>query len=160
MRSPPGFLQPVAYLWTRTVTCPNPACRATVPLVRQTWLKKKKGDNVALEMTPHPTENRMMFTVRRAADPNGFDFDPAGFSQRGNSVCYRCGTTVTSDYVKTEGKAGRMYAQMMATVCVRPGARGKIYPLAGRARTAGAGRRRDPRAHRSPDRGDRHHPAG
>ncbi|MBV6437561.1 MAG: hypothetical protein AELANPGJ_02848 [Anaerolineae bacterium] len=122
-----GFLQPVAYLWTRTVTCPNPACRATVPLVRQTWLKKKKGDNVALEMTPHPTENRMMFTVRRAADANGFGFDPAGFSQRGNSVCYRCGTTVTSDYVKTEGKAGRMHAQMMATVCVRPGARGKVY---------------------------------
>lgn len=124
---PSGYLQPVAYLWTRTVTCPNPACRATVPLVRQTWLKKKKGDNVALEMTPHPTENRMAFYVRRSPDASGFDFDPAGFSQRGNSVCYRCGTTVTSDYVKTEGKAGRMHAQMMATVCVRPGARGKVY---------------------------------
>jgi putative DNA methylase len=33
-----GFLTPVAYLWTRTVKCKNPACGATVPLVRQTWL--------------------------------------------------------------------------------------------------------------------------
>lgn len=124
---PFGYLQPVAYLWTRTVTCPNPACRATVPLVRQTWLKKKKGDNVALEMKPHPTENRMAFHVRHARDPQDFGFDPAGFSQRGNSVCGRCGTTVTNDTVKAEGKAGRMGAQMMATVCVRPGARGKVY---------------------------------
>jgi putative DNA methylase len=124
---PFGYLQPVAYLWTRTVTCPNPACRATVPLVRQTWLKKKKGDNVALEMTPHPTENRMAFHVRHERDPKDFGFDPAGFSQRGNSVCGRCGTTVTSDFVKTEGKAGRMNAQMMATVCVRAGTPGKVY---------------------------------
>ena len=124
---PAGYLQPVAYLWTRTVICPNPACRATVPLVRQTWLKKKKGDNVALAMKPHPTENRMAFYVRRATDPANFGFDPAGFSQRGNSVCGRCGTTVTSDYVKIEGKAGRMAAQMMTTVCVRAGVRGKVY---------------------------------
>jgi len=33
---PPGFLVPVAYLWTRTVRCKNPSCGATVPLVRQT----------------------------------------------------------------------------------------------------------------------------
>lgn len=124
---PPGYLQPVAYLWTRTVTCPNPGCRATVPLVRQTWLKKKKNSNVALEMKPHPTENRMAFYVRKAADPAAFGFDPAGFSQRGNSVCYRCGTTVTSDYIKVEGKAGRMAAQMIAIASTRPGLTGKIY---------------------------------
>lgn len=124
---PPGYLQPVAYLWTRTVTCPNPNCRAVVPLVRQTWLKKKAGDNVALAMKPHPTESRMAFYVKKAATEAEFGFDPAGFSQRGNSVCGRCGTTVTSDYVKSEGKAGRMAAQMMATVCVRAGRSGKVY---------------------------------
>ncbi len=35
-------LTPIAYLWTRTVPCPNPSCGATVPLVRQTWLHKKE----------------------------------------------------------------------------------------------------------------------
>ena len=29
---PPGYLVPVAYLWTRTVTCKKPTCTATVPL--------------------------------------------------------------------------------------------------------------------------------
>jgi len=29
---PPGYLTPVAYLWTRTVRCKNPFCGATVPL--------------------------------------------------------------------------------------------------------------------------------
>ncbi|MBK8032216.1 MAG: DUF1156 domain-containing protein [Chloroflexi bacterium] len=124
---PFGYVQPVAYLWTRTVTCPNPGCRATVPLVRQTWLKKKKGDNVALAMLPHPSENRMAFYVKKVRDPQEFGFDPAAFSERGNSVCGRCGSTVDSGYIKTEGKAGRMGAQMMATVCVRPGTRGKVY---------------------------------
>src|SRR5579872_3995479 len=40
---PTGYLMPVAYLWTRTVTCKNPRCRAAVPLVKQTWLCKKQG---------------------------------------------------------------------------------------------------------------------
>jgi putative DNA methylase len=46
-----GMLTPVAYLWTRTVRCKNPACGATVPLARQTWLAKKKGRYVALQPT-------------------------------------------------------------------------------------------------------------
>src|SRR5690606_22879112 len=72
--------------------------------------------------------NRMAFYVRHARDPKDFGFDPAGFSQRGNSVCGRCGTTVTSDYVKAEGKAGRMSAQMMATAFAPPSGRsGKVY---------------------------------
>jgi putative DNA methylase len=42
------YLTPVAYLWTRTVRCKNPNCGATVPLVKQTWLCKKKGRYVAM----------------------------------------------------------------------------------------------------------------
>jgi len=56
-----GMLTPVAYLWTRTVRCKNPACGGTVPLARQTWLCRKKSRYVALrpEISPnefgHPT---------------------------------------------------------------------------------------------------------
>jgi len=52
---PPGYLMPVAYLWTRTVTCKKPNCRAIVPLVRQTWLCKKPGRYVALKMVASST---------------------------------------------------------------------------------------------------------
>lgn len=33
----------IAWLWARTVPCPNPACRADAPLVRSFWLSKKRG---------------------------------------------------------------------------------------------------------------------
>lgn len=34
LKVPGKYLTPVAYLWTRTVKCKNPACGATVPLVK------------------------------------------------------------------------------------------------------------------------------
>ena len=60
---PPGYLMPVAYLWTRTVTCKNATCKATVPLLRQTWLCKKKDRYVALRMIPVPGAKQASFAV-------------------------------------------------------------------------------------------------
>ena len=60
---PPGHLVPVAYFWTRTVTCKNPACKATVPLVKQTWMCKKKGSFVALKPTAPKGEKKVRFEV-------------------------------------------------------------------------------------------------
>ena len=62
---PGGYLTPVAYLWTRTVTCKNPSCRATVPLVKQTWLCKKKDRYVALKIVASRKEERRPFRSRR-----------------------------------------------------------------------------------------------
>ena len=33
----------IAWLWARTVTCPNPACRMRIPPVRSFALATKKG---------------------------------------------------------------------------------------------------------------------
>ena len=33
----------IAWIWARTVICPNPACGIEMPLVRSWWLSKKKG---------------------------------------------------------------------------------------------------------------------
>ena len=44
--------EPIAYLWARTVTCPNPGCRATIPLIRQLWLCKKATRKVAIRLVP------------------------------------------------------------------------------------------------------------
>jgi putative DNA methylase len=124
---PPGYLVPVAYLWTRTVRCKNPSCGATVPLVRQTWLCKKKDRYVALRMIAPKKEKRVRFQVVESATEKGLGFDPAGFSKGGNATCPFCGTVADSDYVKAEGLAKRMGEQMMAIVCTRPGRQGKIY---------------------------------
>src|SRR5262249_38904826 len=118
---PPGYLVPVAYLWTRTVTCKNPNCKAAVPLVRQTWLCKKDKRCVALKMIALPGKKQVRFEVIEAHSENGLGFDPASFSKGGNATCPFCGTVADSEYVKAEGCAGRMSEQMMAIACTKSG---------------------------------------
>ncbi|HEY7952910.1 MAG TPA: DUF1156 domain-containing protein, partial [Solirubrobacteraceae bacterium] len=124
--------RPIAYLWTRTVPCPNPAQGPhEVALVRQTWLAKKKGRYVALR----PVVDRDALTVKwevvEAASPEGLGFDPAGFSKRGRSTCLVCGAAVDGDYIKAEGRAGRMGITPLAVVLVKEGGRGRDYLPAG-----------------------------
>ena len=50
----------IAWLWARTVTCPNPACGAQMPLVRSFVLSTKKGKEAWVE----PIVDRAARTVR------------------------------------------------------------------------------------------------
>lgn len=124
-------LTPVAYLWTRTVKCPNPACGAQVPLVRQTWLCKKKDKYVALKTIPNHETKRVEFEVVESKTEKGLGFDPALGSSRGNSTCRHCGATLDVKHIKKEGVAGRISHQLMAIVCTTAGEQGKTY-LAGK----------------------------
>ena len=124
---PPGFLRPVAYLWTRTVNCKNPSCEGLVPLLRQTWLAKKKGRLAALKITPNHETMRVRFQVVKSHDEAGLGFDPSSGAKGGNATCPFCGTVADSTYVKSEGCAERMGQQMMAAICTRPNEKGKIY---------------------------------
>jgi putative DNA methylase len=127
LKARPGFLMPLAYLWTRTVKCKNPACGATVPLVKQTWLCKREGRNVALKMIAPKGQKRARFEVVEARTAGGLGFDPEAFSKAGNATCPFCGTVADSDYVKEQGCAHQMGNQMMAVVCTQPKKSGKIY---------------------------------
>ncbi len=105
---PPGFLQPVAYLWTRTVRCKNPSCAATVPLVRQTWMRKRGGDFAALKIETDKKAKSIRFSVRTADKVADLGFDPTGFSSGGNATCSFCGSVSDINYVKQEGWQGRI----------------------------------------------------
>ncbi|OIP89163.1 MAG: hypothetical protein AUK24_06630 [Syntrophaceae bacterium CG2_30_49_12] len=124
---PPGYLVPVAYLWTRTVRCKNPSCGATVPLVRQKWLCKKKNRYTAMKTIAPQGEKQVCFEVVEAITEEGLGFDPTVGSTAGNAICPFCGTVADSGYVKAEGCGGRMGQQMMAIVCTRLGKKGKVY---------------------------------
>jgi putative DNA methylase len=124
---PPGYLVPVAYLWTRTVRCKNPTCGATVPLVRQTWLCKKKDRYVALKMIAPKGKKQVRFEVVESRTEKGLGFDPAGFSKGGNATCPFCRTVADSDYVKAEGCAKRLGNQLMAVAATRSTTAGKLY---------------------------------
>jgi len=124
---PPGYLMPVAYLWTRTVKCKNPACGATVPLVKQTWLCKKHGRYVAMKMVAPQGKKEVHFEVVEALTEKGIGFDPTAFSTAGNAACPFCGTVADNDYVKKQGCAGRMGQQLMAIANTRVSTKGKVY---------------------------------
>src|SRR6266446_2078913 len=122
-----GYLTPVAYLWTRTVRCKNRTCDATVPLVRQTWLSKKKGRYAAMRMLAQRGEKFVKFEVVESKSEKDLGFDPAGFSKGGNATCPFCATVADNDYIISEGWQGRIKQQMMAVLCTRPDSQSKIF---------------------------------
>ncbi|MGD0580477.1 MAG: DUF1156 domain-containing protein [Bryobacteraceae bacterium] len=125
--TPQGYLVPVAYLWTRTVTCKSPGCKATVPLVKQTWLCKKSDRYVALRVVAPKAAKRVRFQVVETRSEKGLGFDPEDGSKAGNATCPFCGTVADSDYVKAEGNAGRLAFQPMAIVSAGSNRTGKVY---------------------------------
>ena len=94
---------PSAFIWTRTVRCKNPACSATVPLVRQTWLCKKQGRYVGLKSTARRNQKQVQFEIVEATAENQLGFDPGAGSTAGNATCPFCGTVADIDYVKDQG---------------------------------------------------------
>ena len=135
-RKGPGkrVLRPIAFLWTRTI--PSPARgyeTGMVPLLRQTWLRKKKGRFVALR----PVVDREALTVRHdlvtsdAATEQAaiaeWGFDPQGQSKRGATTCPYSGGPVSAADAKIAGKSGLMSQQLLAVVCVEEGRRGKCH---------------------------------
>lgn len=86
----------VAWIWARTVICPNPACGAEVPLTSSLDLRSKKGDEVWLR--PVVDDGQVQFKIAtgtRQAQPNkrgqGAKFD-----------CWVCGAALSPDYVHAQ----------------------------------------------------------
>lgn len=140
LRVPEGFLTPVAYLWTRTVPCPRRGCGATVPLHRQTWLRKKDGGFVALKPVARKGKLTVEYEllVSDAGKPEDaiteWGFDPTDVSVSGETTCHSCHAPVPSEHLKTSGMNGTMGVQLMAAFCTRDGERGKVYLPAGATR--------------------------
>lgn len=119
---------PVAYLWARTVTCTNPACRAEVPMVRQWWLAKKPGKSLALKPVVSQAERRVDFEVVTVG--KGEDWPETGTMQRDNANCLVCGSIADGKYLRASGKAERLGERMLTVVLSTPGSQGKSYRVA------------------------------
>ena len=107
----------IAWLWARTVRCPNPACGGEAILVRSFDLSKKKGKEWHVE--PVCEGGEVSFEVK----PGKAGMD--GTVNRRGATCVHCGAPIDLKYVKEESKSGRMGAQLMAVVA--EGSRGRIY---------------------------------
>lgn len=126
----------IAWLWARTVACPDPACGAEMPLVRSFWLSKKKDR--PCYVVPEPVDGQVTFTI---GGPEG---EPREGTVDGKGAeCLVCGNRATLKYVRAEGVAGRMGAMMMAVVA--EGKRRRVYfaPTAEHVGAADVGRPAD-----------------
>jgi putative DNA methylase len=109
----------IAWIWARTVTCPNPACGATMPLVRSFWLGKKNGKEAWVR--PVVDGKRVRFEIGHGKGGPPLE----GTVRRTGAECLVCGSAVSFAYVRAEGRAGRMGAQLMAIVA--EGDRQRVY---------------------------------
>jgi putative DNA methylase len=120
----------IAWIWARTVTCPNPGCGIEMPLTGKWWLGKKKGKEAYV--VPTVVDDPAARGGRRVKF--GIGHDPAKaptpetdgtMSGRRGAVCVACGSSANIDYIKGEGMAGRLGADLMAVVA--EGKRTRIY---------------------------------
>jgi putative DNA methylase len=117
-----GAPEVVAWLWARTVQCPNPACRATMPLQSSTVLSAKKGRPAWVEPIVDRGSSGVSFRVRTGA---GTPPEPSKLGRGARFRCVVCGEVASDDHVKREGHAGRL--GLVPTATVLKGARSRIY---------------------------------
>lgn len=111
----------IAWIWARTVKCPNPACGCEMPLASSFVLSKKKGKEAWVK--PIPDGDKVHFEVQNGKCPKEYESYKTGRGAAFKRPC--CGEVTTDEYVKSEGKAGRLGTQLMAIV--GDGKHGRIY---------------------------------
>jgi putative DNA methylase len=109
----------IAWIWARTVTCPNPACGIDMPLARSFWLSKKKDRPAWLEPVTEPGGVR--FEIRTGKGGPAAD----GTVGRTGATCVACQTPVPLKYIRACGQQKGL-GQMLAAV-VAEGTRRRVY---------------------------------
>lgn len=111
----------IAWLWTRTTTCPNPTCGCEMPLASSFVLSRKKGHEAWVK--PIPDGKKIRFEVQHGKCPKEYE----SFKMGRSAVfkCPICGEITTDEYVKQQGQNKQLRTQLMAIVA--EGQRERIY---------------------------------
>lgn len=115
----------VAWLWARTVKSPNPAfADVDVPLVSSFILSPMEGREVYIEPVIEGRGYRFAVKVGNLQDPEAARAGTK-LARGANFKCVMSGAPISGEYIKAEGKAGRMGARLLAIVA--EGSRERIY---------------------------------
>ncbi len=102
----------IAWLWARTVPCPNPACRADMPLVKTFHISKRNDEWIKPVINRDSNGVSVSFEIQngRGDLPNG------GTVKRDSVDCFICAASAPLSYVRDQGKAGKIGEKMIAVV--------------------------------------------
>ena len=117
--SRPPTSPPIAWLWTRTVRCPNPACQGTSPLANKFWLSTHVGNEAWANPIPDKASGIVRFSVETRGSP------PAGNVTSKGAVCLICGNPIPFSHVRAEGVLNRLGFQLMGVVVAQ--GRRRVY---------------------------------
>ncbi len=124
-----GETNVIAWIWARTVKCPNPACGCEMPLVSNYVLSKRKGQEAWV--VPIEDNGSFRFEVRNGkfskdAENGSKHRNEKGKGKKATFCCPLCRTgIVNGEYADAEAEAGRMNVLPMAIVA--EGKKGRIY---------------------------------
>ena len=107
----------IAWIWARTVKCPNPACGCVAPLVRSFILSKKKGKEAYVQ--PEVTDGKIRYILKYGKSADN------GTVERTGAKCISCKQPIEFDYIRSEAKSGRMGQELIGVVA--EGNNGRIY---------------------------------
>lgn len=114
----------IAWLWARTVKSPNPAfSHVDVPLVSSFVISNKEGKETYIE--PVVEGDRYRFEVKEGRPPQGAANGTKAGARGANFLCLVSGAPITADYIRDQGKAGRIGTKLLAIVA--EGGRRRVY---------------------------------
>lgn len=120
----------IAWIWARTLACPNPACGIQMPLVRSWWLGKKRGKEAyvvptVVDEAAASGGRRVEFSIGHNPKQAPTKTNDGTMTTGRGATCVACGGFVTLAAIRSEGAAGRIGAQLLATVT--EGYRRRVY---------------------------------
>jgi putative DNA methylase len=105
--------QVISWLWARTITCSNPACRAQIPLIGSFQLSNRVGRKVRLNPIIDEKNKTVKFEVETTDTKAG---NPPKIGRGAKFRCLVCSEIATEQHVREEASSGRMVVKLMATV--------------------------------------------
>lgn len=108
----------IAWLWTHTVKCPNPACGCEMPLA-SSFVLTTKGKGMYVQ--PIIEGKTIRYEIREGKNAP----EPAKTARGAKFKCICCGEATTSEYIRAEGMAGRIGSRLMGIVAENK--RGQVY---------------------------------
>jgi putative DNA methylase len=101
----------IAWLWARTVQCPNPACGSRMPLVRSFALSTKQGKKSWMKPVVDHTLKTVRFEVA-----TGEGVPPEGTKLKGLSRCLFCGNTINDSQLREQSREHGLKSIPLAAV--------------------------------------------